>query len=129
MMSEMSTRIDLRNRTFQVWSYSVSMGRLLLRSTKSDHFETRVDVAFQNVKAIQIPTLLPGPLIDEATPLKASRIATEMGLEPDADMKFFLLEGSSFAGYVVASVMDTSEDSGEYYEPSRVWPDGPGRLS
>jgi len=128
-MSKMTTGIDRRDRTFQVWSYTVSMGRLLLRSTKNNEFETRVDVVFQNVQALQLPTLLPGLLVEEAGPLQISRISTETGFSSDADRIFFLLKGSGFAGYVVASVMDTCEDSGEYYEPSRVWPDGPGRLS
>jgi hypothetical protein len=29
----------------------------------------------------------------------------------------------------VAGVVVSCEDSGEYYEPSQVWPDGPGRCS
>jgi hypothetical protein len=54
-------RIDRRDRVFQLWTYTVSMGRLLLRSTKSDQFVTRLDVAFQNVQAIQLPDVVAGP--------------------------------------------------------------------
>ena len=42
-------------RVFQVWSYTVGMGRLLLRSPKSPGAVTRVDVLFQNVKALKRP--------------------------------------------------------------------------
>jgi hypothetical protein len=125
----MTIRIDRRDRVFQLWSYTVSMGRLLLRSTKSDQFETRVDVAFQNVQAVQLPTLLPGLAVSEADTAETERIVKETGLLPDDDRKFFSVIGSNFTGYVVAGVVVSCEDSGEYYEPSQVWPDGPGHLS
>lgn len=41
------------DRTFQMWRYEVGMHRLLLRSTKTDRQETRMDVLFQNVQFIQ----------------------------------------------------------------------------
>ena len=44
----------------RVWSYTVGMGRLLLRSPKSPGAATRVDVLFQNVKALKLPTRLEG---------------------------------------------------------------------
>lgn len=47
-------------RVSQVWSYTVGMGRLLLRSPKSPGAATRVDVLFQNVKALKLPTRLEG---------------------------------------------------------------------
>lgn len=128
-MSDMTSQIDLRDRTFQVWSYTVSMGRLLLRSTKNDQFKTRVDIAFQNVQALQLPTLLVGLLVEEAGPTQTSKIRIATGLSPNDDRRFFSLETSTSAGYVVASVMVSTEDSGEYYEPSRVWPDTPGSLT
>lgn len=121
--------IDGRDRVFQLWSYSVSMKRLLLRSTKSDQFQTRVDVAFQNVQAVQLPTLLPGLVVAGADPAEIERIIKETGLLPDDDRKFFSMLGSNFTGYVVAGVVASCEDSGEYYEPSQVWQDGPGNLS
>ncbi len=58
------------------------MGRLLLRSAKSDQFETRVDVAFQNVQAVQLPTLLPGLVVSDADPAETERIVKETGLLP-----------------------------------------------
>ena len=85
--------------------------------------------AFQNVQAVQLPTLLPGLLVSEADPAETERIIRETGLLPDGDRKFFSVLGSNFTGYVVAGVVVSCEDSGEYDEPSQVWPDGPGHLS
>jgi hypothetical protein len=124
----MTLRLERHDRVFQFWAYTVSMGRLLLRSTKSDLFKTRVDVAFQNVQAVQLPTLLPGLVVSEADPFETERIIKATGLLPDEDRKFFSMIGSNFTGYVVAGVMVSVEDAGEYFEPSEVWPDGPGRL-
>jgi hypothetical protein len=81
-----------------LWTYTLSIGRLLLRSTKSDQFETRVDVAFQNVQAIQLPMLLPGLLVSEADPAGTERIIKETGLLPDDDGKFFSMLGSNSPG-------------------------------
>ena len=49
---------DRSDRVFQLWAYTVGMGRLLLRSTVSDQFSTRIDVVFQNVQAVQLLALL-----------------------------------------------------------------------
>lgn len=54
-------------RVFQVWLYTVGMARLLLRSTKSPTFPTRVDILFQNVMEMSIPTSLDGLTISEPT--------------------------------------------------------------
>jgi hypothetical protein len=58
--------VDHRERVFQVWAYTVGMGRLLLRSSKNETFGTRVDVLFQNVRAMKLPTLLDGLVVTVA---------------------------------------------------------------
>lgn len=125
----MTLRVDYQDRVFQLWAFTVSMRRLLLRSTKSEQFDTRIDVLFQDVQAVQLPTSLSGLIILEADPAETERIIKETGLLPDEDRTFFSVIGSNFTGYIVAGVGISCEDSGEYYEPSEIWPDGPGRLS
>lgn len=49
--------IDLQTRVFQVWAYSVGMSRLLLRSVRDGTHDTRVDVLFQGVTAMKLPTV------------------------------------------------------------------------
>lgn len=120
-------RLDRRERAFQVWAYTVGMGRLLLRSTKSETFTTRVDVLFQNVKAMNLGTQLDGLVVSRADEPLAARITEETGLLPDEDALFFRVESADRTGYVVAGAMAEDEDSGEYFEPSKYWP-GPGGL-
>ncbi len=119
--------IDRPDRHFQVWAYSVSMRRLLLRSTKSvssdrENFTTRIDVYFQNVKAMNLPTSMDGLVITHAERGAAVRISDETRLLPDDSTKFFDIECSRRKGFVVASLAVETEDEGEYNEPNRFWP-------
>lgn len=117
--------VDSRERTFQLWAYSVGMGRLLLRSTKTGTFPTRIDVLFQNVKAMQVPaTVFEGLVVTEADEELAARIESETGLLRGDD-RFFCLESAHRVGYVVAGVMVSQEDAGEFFDPSPLWPEAP----
>lgn len=109
-------------RVFQVWAYTVGMGRLLLRSPKSKECRTRVDVLFQNVRALKLGTLLPGLMVSAADSEHQRRIGAESGLLPGDGMQFFIVRGASHEGYVVAGTCVTSEDEGEYFDPSELWP-------
>lgn len=110
---------------FQLWGYIVSMSQLLLRSTKSERFDTRVDIAFWNVQAIQLPTLLPGMRVAPADSEDTERIRAEAGIGAIENTSVFLVADRGYRGYVVAGRMVTCEDSGEYFEPSQIWDDGP----
>lgn len=115
--------VEHADRSFQVWAYSVSMARLLLRSTKSETFATRQDVLFQNVKALKLPTSLDGLVVAEAEPAESAKISVETGLLPSADTTIFTVRAGAFDGYVVAGVCVAAEDDGEYFEPSKLWPE------
>lgn len=97
------------------------MARLLLRSTKSDAFATRVDVLFQNVKVVNIPTSLDGLVVSEAEAEEAERISPETALLPAEGARVFTVRSGSFVGYIVAGVCVVAEDEGEYFEPSQLW--------
>jgi hypothetical protein len=116
--------LDRRERTFQLWAYTVGMRRLLLRSTKNDIFRTRVDVLFQNVKALQIPTFFEGLIVADADDELGNRIETETGLLRE-EARFFRVETIHGVGYIVAGVMVSREDDGEYFDQSDLWPDAP----
>ena len=114
--------IDRPDRIFEVWSYSVSLGRLLLRSNKSDTFASRIDVLFQNVKAMSLATSLQGLVVTEATPAEAARLSERTGQVGDAETVFFVVRSGSYAGFVIAGMCMEFEDSGEFFEPSQLWP-------
>lgn len=81
--------IDRQERIFRLWAYTVSMRRLLLRSTKNETFLTRVEVLFQNVKAMRLPTVLEGLVVTEADPDLTQQIEAETGLTRDIGTRFF----------------------------------------
>jgi hypothetical protein len=120
--------VDHQERVFQVWAYTVGMGRLLLRSTKNETFATRVDVLFQNVKAMKLPTVLDGLVVTVAVAGAVSEITDATGLLPDDQTVFFALDSSTGRGYVVAGVVAAAEDESEYFEPSELWPGPEGAL-
>lgn len=111
------------DRRFQVWAYSVSMAHLLLRSAKSETCATRQDVLFQNVKALKLPTAMDGLVVAEADPTESAQISAETGLLPSEHTVIFTIRAGPLAGYVVAGLCVTAEDTGEYFEPSHLWPE------
>jgi hypothetical protein len=115
--------VDQPHRVFQMWQYGVGMKRLLIRSTKNDTFASRIDVLFQNVKAMKVPTLLHGLVVVEADPDQVVRISKETGLLPDRETIIFSVRSPAYDGYIVAGVCVQAEDEGEYYDPSQLWQD------
>ena len=113
--------IDFPERMFQVWGYTVSHRQLLLRSTKSETLSTRVDVLFKNVKAMCLPTLMDGLVIELADGPETERITLETGFVANDETTFFSLATAHGGSYVVAGAVFADEDSGEYFEPSRYW--------
>lgn len=115
--------IDRPERRFQVWTYSVSMARLLLRSTRTDTFRTRIDVLFQDVLALNLPTSLDGLVVSVADAADEVRISNETGLLRSENTTIFTVRTGAFLGHVVAGVCAAHEDNAEFFEPSRLWPD------
>jgi len=124
--------IDRPDRCFQVWGYSVSLARLLLRSTKSvfpdETVTTRIDVLFQDVDAMFLPkTLMQGLVVTVADREAMERIIDETGILPDGSTKFFDIECGGRRGFVIAGVVVETEDQREFDEPSEYWPHAFGR--
>jgi hypothetical protein len=84
------------------------MGQLLLRSNRDKVHETRVEVFFQNVRHIDLPTSFDGLRIE----LVGDRL--------------YGLSGIGWRGTVDAGVMKVAEDRGSYSDPSSLLL---GRLS
>jgi hypothetical protein len=109
------------DRIFQIWAYSVSIGRLLLRSTKPEGGSKRVDIFFQDTRSLKLPATMTGLQITPASPQLESEIRKGGG-DFSGDCTFYELKGHEFSGYVVASVVVVTMDDGEYSDPA---PHGP----
>ena len=119
IINYMSTQIIKFERRFQIWKYTVGHTQLLLRSTKSPDFPTRIDVLFKGVEAFHMPTTFTGLSIAEAS---EEEFRTLCSLRPSPcfgkSTKVLKVQGSDFLGYVAASVVVCHEDEGEYDDPS-----------
>lgn len=113
-------QVSFPYRVFQVWSYTVGMSRLLLRSTKTPTFATRVDVLFQNVQAMKLTTRLEGLSLRLPTKEEQVIVEADTGLTAGDDARIFMLEGDGRCGYVVAGVVVSHEDEGEYDDESAL---------
>lgn len=107
------------DRKFQIWKYTVGHRQLLLRSTKSPDFPTRIDVFFKGVVQFHLPTLFTGLFIAEGSEDEIGKLCT-LRESPSfkEDVRIFTVKGVDFLGYVAALVVATHEDEGEYHEPS-----------
>ena len=115
----MSTEIIKSDRRFQLWNYTVSHCSLLLRSTKSDGFRTRIDVLFKGVCEFHLPTSFTGLSIAEASEADAQKLCSlRQSLSLGKDRKVFKVQGVDFVGYVAALIAVYHEDAGEYNDPS-----------
>ena len=119
------------DRTFSVFGYSMSHGLLLLRSGKSnEHANTRVDVLFQDVRALEIRAWFKGIRIEEEDNpefLKNQRSKPAELVEPGN--KIYSLRSSAWEGFVVAGPVQFVEDTGELFGPSGLVSESPVRWT
>ncbi len=105
------------DRPFQVWSYSVSHRLLLLRSTASEKYPGQVDVLFEDVRALALPTSLLGLEIElvDCKSLVSGPWCAEA-------VKGFLVRAGDAEGYVIARQVRSHEGAGEYFDRSPLMP-------
>src|SRR5215831_18564910 len=114
----MSRELLMSLRMFQVWDYTIGHKQLLLRSTKGNPSDNRIDVYFKDVGAICLPTVLNGLKISEAGDVDRSVLLSKMTNETVNGRKLYLIESSAFQGYLLAGMIAWHEDDGAYDDPS-----------
>ena len=109
----------LSTRLFQLWRYTVSHSRLLLRSVKTEAAHSRIDLAFLNVDLVCLKATLNGVRIEEVHPSDISF----PGLEIAVRGKAYRVTSGDFSGFVVAGAFAVAEDGREFFEPSMLLPE------
>lgn len=99
MSGDTGTALLDSERTFTVWSYTVSHSTLLLRSVKPDPEARRVDVLFKGVERMDLPSRMDG-------------------LRITGDDGAYRLSGVRWTGSVTALMCAVREDTGGYVDPS-----------
>ncbi|MFE4456788.1 hypothetical protein ACFROC_05450 [Nocardia tengchongensis] len=115
-------------RSFRVWSYDPTFGRLLLRNTPSPqgrHDGIRVDIMFQSVRAMKLRDNYQGLRITCATQDERERIRTESPqtthlstFRDDHRDRFLVLQSGAGFDYVVAGAVGWREDRAPLGWPS-----------
>ena len=110
------------DRSFSVFGYSMNHGLLLLRSGKSNENQnTRVDVLFQDVRAMEIRAWFRGIRIEEIDDphfLSSQRSKPVEMLE--SGNRIYALSSSGWDGFIVAGILQFVEDDGELFGPSAL---------
>ena len=106
------------DRFFQAWRYTVSHRQLLLRSTKSDVAQTRIDIVFKDVSLMLIGPTFRGMTI----PTCDSSILKRSGL-PTFDLggrSLYQIQTQSHLGFVAAGNIMMHEDELGFEAPSAL---------
>ncbi len=103
------------DRAFQIWTYSVSHGQLLVRSPKSKKYPTNVDVSFFGVKLIDLSTGFIGLTIEDASPEEITAAQHRLR-EPSWIGRVYRLTSESRKFFVAAVDIQVSENSLDFRE-------------
>jgi len=96
---------------FQWWSYTVSHGQLLLRSTKASARASQIDVLFKNVTEVQLETTLYDLQVSQEDPEGSDP-------SPEGTAKTFIVNSRSGKGYIRAGAVFHIEGGADYHEES-----------
>ena len=122
-MTTNGSAVFASDRTFQLWFFTVSHSKLLLRSTKNDKFSTQVDVLFTSVSALRMLTLFDGLNVLEVQPssVDLSLIGPTSSLKYGT--KLFQLSGVGWDGFVLGGAMFWVENELDFFDKSPLLPD------
>lgn len=109
------------DRFFAVHRYEQPHGLLLFRSLKGRHgASTRIDVLFQDVRALEIRFWTSGLQIDELDVAQVVRAASNPIALMEPGNRVFGLSGDGWSGFILGGVVSTSESEDDDNAPSRL---------
>lgn len=116
----MSEIVFSSSRRFLVYSYALGHGLLLLRSGKTPVESTRVDVLFQDVRAWEIRAVSEGLVVAEEPEEFLAQFSSRPTEMMQPGLKVFSIGGAGWQGYVLAGILRTQEDDGEFTDKSKL---------
>lgn len=109
-------RIELKNRIFKIWKYSVTHSTLLLRSPKKSEYPTNIDLIFSGVKLIKLPNIFNGNSITSIS-IQEDQIIMDDFFNLDINLEeVYVFRGDKIKYYVVASVINIEENDNDIFE-------------
>lgn len=107
-------------RRFVFFSYHVSHGLLLLRSGKTLAHTKRIDILFQDVRALECRTDLEDLVIEEVGPEFLNGVRSKANEVIEVGHRVYSLKSGSWIGFVVGGIVSYHEDEEEFFAPSRL---------
>ena len=90
-----------QNRSFMIYSYAATRGLLLLRSWKTNATPTRLDVLFQDVRAMGIRAWFDGIEIEEESAQLLDGVGSNPRIMLEPGNKVYKLKGNGWSRYVI----------------------------
>lgn len=118
-VSSESFLLSFPGRIFQVYGYMATHSQLLIRSMKQDSAPTRLDIAFFDVDRVNLPVHMNGFLMGSANKDWIVRISADANLSAGESGCFFVVRGSNYEGYVIASSFEVDESEKEDWGQDR----------
>ncbi len=107
-------------RQFTIYSYTASHGLLLFRSGKTSIQPTRIDILFQDVRAIETRAWFDGIKIEEAgIEFLLNRNSSPIALMEPGN-KVYRLVGVGWEGFVLAGILSFCEDEEDFFSSSKL---------
>jgi hypothetical protein len=102
-------------RKFQFWEYHVSHGELLVRSPRDSVNPRNVDIAFVDVRYVEMPRFLSDVELGEVTHDDVTRAGERLGT-PVVDRNVFILRSGGRRYVVVAGAISISESDMDIFD-------------
>jgi hypothetical protein len=109
-------------REFVVYSYAASHGLLLLRSRKTRGAATRIDVLFQDVRAVEIRMWFTGIRIVDSDMEVLNNVRSNPSNLIEPGNRVYSLVGDGWQGFILGGIVSVSEDDGESAGASSLLP-------
>jgi hypothetical protein len=108
-------------RSFVIFSYSMSHGLLLLRSRKTPQTLTRIDILFKDVRVMEIRAWFDGIKIEEVEISQLQKQSSRPGDLTEIGNKAYQLSGLGWEGFILWGIVTFCEDEGELSAPSQLF--------
>jgi hypothetical protein len=110
--------IYFSERSFSVFSYDISHGLLLLRSGKTNDYNTRIDILFKDVVAIESRMKINKILIKIEDPSFISNAMSKSSLIIEPGHKVYSLTSDDWVGFIVGGMITVHEDNEDFFKKS-----------
>ncbi|MFF3510342.1 hypothetical protein [Streptomyces sp. NPDC002573] len=111
-------------RIFQVWHYTAAhRDRLLLRATRDQTDQRRIDLYVEGVRGVLLEPLYRGIVIRAGTPEEVREVESVYGIPVTSQpVHLHVIGEDRMRGFIVGGPLQRHEDEGDFRDPSHFGP-------